>query len=171
MVRGEHGDEVEWFGTGVHERVWHSRWYLCNVGCVNGERVLANTILSCTFEQDVCFLDIVNVQARATAGMRFRDDERELLESILIAGQAVRELARHSVVVLELIKCEIWGACFMGLLRSMCERFFGQGHACRRGRSVIQRMFGRSAPCRYERQPSESQSEAKLQVRRNTLAT
>lgn len=54
----------------------------------------------------MCLFGIMHVKSGTATGVCLADDEGERLEAILITCQPVRELARHSVVIVQLVEIE-----------------------------------------------------------------
>src|SRR5688572_25023704 len=106
VLRGEHCDEGKRFGAYVDERMRHSGRYFRHVGRFDRQRVLAYPVLGASLEKHVRLFGVVYMQSGATARMGLGNDERKRLEAVLIASEAIGELTRHTVVVLELIKGE-----------------------------------------------------------------
>ena len=93
----------------------------------------------------MCLFGIMHMKSRTPTGVRLADDEGERLEAILITGQSVRELARHPVVIIQLVEIEEIRGWVVRLLRRMCELLVwqlllrrGRGHATQlsRGRAT-----------------------------------
>lgn len=110
----------------------HSRWHLRHIGCLDGQRLVADAVLRATLEQYVRLLDVMHVESGAAAGVRLGDDERERLEAVLLAREAMRELARHAVVMIHLVKIEEESGRVVRLLRGVRELFFGPNSITRR---------------------------------------
>jgi hypothetical protein len=80
----------------------------------------------------------VDVKTWPSAGVRFRDDERHGLETVLVAREAMCELARDAVVMVELIERENQSRGIVRLPGRMVEilRWERRGHCRRRLVSV-----------------------------------
>src|SRR5581483_3461002 len=88
----------------------------------------------------MCLFGIMHVKSRTPTGVRLADDERERLEAILITCQPVCELARHPVVIVQLVEIEEVRGWVVRLLRRVCELFVGQLRV-RRGRGHIAQLL------------------------------
>lgn len=104
VLRREHRDEVERFVPDIDERVRHAGRNFYNVGCLDGECLVADTVLDVAFEQHVCLFGAMCMESGTGARMRLGDDERERLKTILVAGEAVCELAGRAISVFHLVE-------------------------------------------------------------------
>ena len=82
----------------------HSRWYSCHVRRLNDERLVTDPVLSASFEQDVRLFGVMHMKSWSAARMRLRNDEGERLESVLVTGESMCELAGRAVLVFQLVK-------------------------------------------------------------------
>lgn len=106
MFRREDRDQIERSISDVCKGVGNAGRHFGHVRPVHDKCLVADPVFDRAFEEYVGLFYVVHVKPRAAAGMRLRNDERERLEPVLVAGQTMRELARDAVVVIQLIEVE-----------------------------------------------------------------
>jgi len=126
MLCGEHCYQVERLRSHVDERVRYSSWDLRYVRRLHRHRFLTNPILGTALEQDVRFFGVMYMEPRPATRVRFGNDEGERLETVLIAIQAMSELAWNTVPMTKLVECEKEIRWTMWLHRRPCECLTGK---------------------------------------------